>query len=899
MTLKTRSLPHPVFNCDPEKIPKVEDLGVKVPYILADLKELFLLYDGVTSEGIFRKAGNEVALKAAVKNLNKGIPFYCRDQHTIATLLKRWFKGFPRRIFSHVSAVINTEPEKLLDAYLENLTDLEQSLFKWLLELLVDVAECKDVNKMDCNNLGIVWGPGMVGSNDANDMFSPLSFKGFDDTQLGVEIISSNVKNLLDNQHLRPLCPKRIVTVSTSSASNESSARRLGMQPGFNIFNGEGKGSQLLLRRKKMAEDADQSSNTTVSQGDAGSILSPPPSCQPSPPNNLLYSSPPPLVERRGRGGGGLLPPPPVRNKSVPINSERPGTATQNDSNRPPPTDVFSDELKNALSRGAQGLKKAPSAPPEKKQSDSSRSPAIDYRKGLRKSHYSPSSGSIDLNNQLQQIAIDEQQVPRQSAKINQLQPSQVNRMTTGNPTRSESQNNRGSSPRQIPKKLAVASAPLADTGSNSQINQSAGANSSQRGRRPQQPLSQDSVAPRPRPKPQQSLSKDSEAPRPRPRLSPDEQSQKRLIAPAPSQLQSGLKTSPEKNLSKGQSHSTENLKNETEAQHHEPTTCLDGATFTSELPSVSSPPAVPNGLQLNLKELSGSDYLATPAPVHVSSKHIGIPSSSSSSISPRSHPLLSPRDRTTTVLNLNQPPPVSPRLLIPPSKENLFSRKSLSDLPQPQNECQEPQNFGQQRLHSSPSVSPRNSFAPLVTLSSPRPSPLSPRQGSLGEPFASPQLSHLPVPSPRQQQQQQYSAPDIPARPQSTSASQLGEQIRSPRKIPPPIPSPRPIAVASTLESSLLPVSPTLQPSMQESSPIVRRDNRRDRPLRLPDHYPGKKPVYLFDDSADSQPRPRQSHPDETPPSDSPSGSRRSAPQRKSSSVALLQMANGKPAGV
>lgn len=39
-------------------------------------------------------------------------------------------------------------------------------LFKYLIEFLVKVMECKDLNKMTASNLAIVFGPNMVWSRD-------------------------------------------------------------------------------------------------------------------------------------------------------------------------------------------------------------------------------------------------------------------------------------------------------------------------------------------------------------------------------------------------------------------------------------------------------------------------------------------------------------------------------------------------------------------------------------------------------------------------------------------------------------------------------------------------------------------------------------------------------------
>ena len=77
----------------------------------------------------------------------------------------------------------------------QNLTPLEQSLFYWLLDLLLIVAEKSDKNFMTASNLGIVWGPGMTGSSQ-DLVLNELSLgimDSFNETRLGISIIEKNV----------------------------------------------------------------------------------------------------------------------------------------------------------------------------------------------------------------------------------------------------------------------------------------------------------------------------------------------------------------------------------------------------------------------------------------------------------------------------------------------------------------------------------------------------------------------------------------------------------------------------------------------------------------------------------------------------------------------------------
>ena len=77
-----------VFSVDANTLPLVSDLGVEVPEVLVDLRDMLMLLDPMEEEGIFRKAGNEVEMKRMIDQFNKGLPVQCVEVHSVATLIK-------------------------------------------------------------------------------------------------------------------------------------------------------------------------------------------------------------------------------------------------------------------------------------------------------------------------------------------------------------------------------------------------------------------------------------------------------------------------------------------------------------------------------------------------------------------------------------------------------------------------------------------------------------------------------------------------------------------------------------------------------------------------------------------------------------------------------------------
>ena len=77
-----------VFGSDPSGLPLVMDMGVQVPEVLVNLRDMLYLLHPHKIVGIFREAGNENEMKQIIKNLNAGLSVRSENPHSIATLIK-------------------------------------------------------------------------------------------------------------------------------------------------------------------------------------------------------------------------------------------------------------------------------------------------------------------------------------------------------------------------------------------------------------------------------------------------------------------------------------------------------------------------------------------------------------------------------------------------------------------------------------------------------------------------------------------------------------------------------------------------------------------------------------------------------------------------------------------
>jgi len=273
--LKCKARPRPVqqyFGVDPANLPMTTDMGIEVPEILPLLRDVLMLLDPFQQEGIFRKSGNETEMKQIIKSLNSGGAFISDNPHSVATLIKRWYKDLPKRIFAGLHKSILDDKTRCLNLYPE-LSPLESNLAKWLFELLVDTTEHAEVNKMSPNNLGIVFGPGVYGSASNIDVTSRMgalaALTGMDESKFGLDIIEINIQNLLDHPEQRPLKPGKpkvstIVQSSYGKIENKTSGGPMAPPRLVMDFSGDSKAAALLAKRRQLAEAAESGTTTFV-----------------------------------------------------------------------------------------------------------------------------------------------------------------------------------------------------------------------------------------------------------------------------------------------------------------------------------------------------------------------------------------------------------------------------------------------------------------------------------------------------------------------------------------------------------------------------------------------------------------------------------------------------------
>ncbi|GAB0098276.1 Rho GTPase-activating protein 68F [Sergentomyia squamirostris] len=127
----------------------------------------------IDTEGIFRRSGNYGrinSLKAAI-NAGENVDFKNEDTHVIAGLLKTFLRDLQEplltyALYDEIIKFLEWSKEErsrnVMQMLREKLPVENYELFKYIIEFLVKVMECKDLNKMTPSNLAIVFGPNLI-----------------------------------------------------------------------------------------------------------------------------------------------------------------------------------------------------------------------------------------------------------------------------------------------------------------------------------------------------------------------------------------------------------------------------------------------------------------------------------------------------------------------------------------------------------------------------------------------------------------------------------------------------------------------------------------------------------------------------------------------------------------
>ncbi|XP_075473582.1 rho GTPase-activating protein 2-like [Primulina tabacum] len=142
--------------------------GNSVPTILLLMQERLYGQGGLKAEGIFRinpENGQEERVRG---QLNSGVVPGDIDVHCLAGLIKAWFRELPSGVLDGLlpEQVLQCSTEEESVELINQLKPTESALLNWAVNLMADVVEYEEFNKMNPRNIAMVFAPNMTQMSD-------------------------------------------------------------------------------------------------------------------------------------------------------------------------------------------------------------------------------------------------------------------------------------------------------------------------------------------------------------------------------------------------------------------------------------------------------------------------------------------------------------------------------------------------------------------------------------------------------------------------------------------------------------------------------------------------------------------------------------------------------------
>ncbi|XP_062087111.1 rho GTPase-activating protein 2-like [Humulus lupulus] len=142
--------------------------GNSVPTILLLMQERLYSQGGLKAEGIFRINPENSKEEHVRDQLNRGIVPDDIDVHCLAGLIKAWFRELPSGVLDGLSPeqVLQCNSEEECVELVKQLKPTETALLNWAVDLMADVVEEEEYNKMNARNIAMVFSPNMTQMSD-------------------------------------------------------------------------------------------------------------------------------------------------------------------------------------------------------------------------------------------------------------------------------------------------------------------------------------------------------------------------------------------------------------------------------------------------------------------------------------------------------------------------------------------------------------------------------------------------------------------------------------------------------------------------------------------------------------------------------------------------------------
>lgn len=141
-----------------------DDRGNSVPTILLMMQRHLYLEGGLKAEGIFRINAENSQEEYVRDQLNKGAVPHGIDVHCLAGLIKAWLRELPAGVLDTLTPeqVMHCNTEEECTRLVKLLPPTEAALLDWAINLMADVVQHEQYNKMNARNIAMVFAPNMT-----------------------------------------------------------------------------------------------------------------------------------------------------------------------------------------------------------------------------------------------------------------------------------------------------------------------------------------------------------------------------------------------------------------------------------------------------------------------------------------------------------------------------------------------------------------------------------------------------------------------------------------------------------------------------------------------------------------------------------------------------------------
>ncbi|GLT75996.1 hypothetical protein SLA2020_476820 [Shorea laevis] len=141
-----------------------DERGNSVPIILLMMQKRLYSEGGLQAEGIFRINAENGQEEFVRGQLNKGVVPHEIDVHCLAGLIKAWLRELPTGVLDCLrpEKVMHCNSEEDCTQLVKLLPPTESALLDWAINLMTDVVEYEQYNKMNARNIAMVFAPNMT-----------------------------------------------------------------------------------------------------------------------------------------------------------------------------------------------------------------------------------------------------------------------------------------------------------------------------------------------------------------------------------------------------------------------------------------------------------------------------------------------------------------------------------------------------------------------------------------------------------------------------------------------------------------------------------------------------------------------------------------------------------------